>query len=247
MGGRMKEAVIFSGFSSLDFLEVRQSVVRIPEVAIRLRELQKLWDKFGPGPMDVFNMIASDDSSFFSSLTLKQFIVSVVQIGLYDRHFKRSGLPSHMIGIVSKDSAMAVCAQQKTFEDFTLEFIARLSHQAVSNQKNMSIVPSESNVTLTGSALDHFGIIDVIEGPSFIPRPSRMMTMSTIVQELVDADEVKRFVHIGPGRSFFEELHRNFALSDIEFIESIELDPMLNWFWPSIREASQHASGNMII
>jgi hypothetical protein len=46
---------------------------------------------------------------------------------------------------------------------------------------------------------------------------------------------VRRFVNFGPGNLLFSNLEGDLRLADIQVLESIDLDPMLSWFWQGLR------------
>ena len=54
--------------------------------------------------------------------------------------------------------------------------------------------------------------------------------ISTLVQKL----GVRRFVNIGPCNQFCFQLEKSLGIANIRVLESIDLDPMLSWFWSSI-------------
>src|SRR5689334_8546498 len=79
-GGEMFDALIFSTVNALEFNEVRQDVIRIPEVIGRVREAQDIWDARAPMSLDLVNFIGSDDRTFLSNLRLKNLATAVIQM-----------------------------------------------------------------------------------------------------------------------------------------------------------------------
>ena len=114
---RILKTVVFSGRNGLDFNELRTSVLRIPEVTIRIRQAQSILDTLELPKVDLFNVISADDDHFFRNIKLKSLAAAVVQIGLFDRYVKTQRRPDFMIGNSNGDAAMMVCAGLLTFED----------------------------------------------------------------------------------------------------------------------------------
>src|SRR3954468_7812438 len=104
----MRDALVFNGASNLDFQDIRTNVIRIPEVVVRIREAQKIWDSIATTSLDLANFIASEDAVFLGHIKLKSFATAVVQVGLLDRYLKTHALPEYLVGAVNGDSPLMV-------------------------------------------------------------------------------------------------------------------------------------------
>src|SRR6185312_6535748 len=113
----MRDALVFNGASNLDFQDIRTNVIRIPEVVMRIREAQQIWDSLATTSLDLANFIASEDSVFLGHIKLKAFATAVVQVGLLDRYLKSNKLPEYVVGTVNGDSPLLVALGKITFQE----------------------------------------------------------------------------------------------------------------------------------
>lgn len=234
----MKNAVVFAGRNGLDFIELRAGVLRIPEVTLRIREAQRILDTTDLPKIDLFNVIASEDEHFFRNIKLKSLLASVVQVGLFDRLVKNQRRPDFMVGNSNGDSAMMVAAGLMSFE------------QMVRNSQALdTLKPSEKVVTiaaepaplLTGLSLTEFRALKAVQtetGLVYQPVNESAMELKKAVANLHTEQSVCRFVNIGPAAALRRPDYDAIGGEDVESIDSIELDPMLGWFWSSVRAQS---------
>ena len=47
-----------------------------------------------------------------------------------------------------------------------------------------------------------------------------------------------KVINIGPGNLLISRTHEDLILEQITIVESIDIDPMLSWFWPSLKQSS---------
>ncbi|MGE4132456.1 MAG: hypothetical protein AB7F86_12510 [Bdellovibrionales bacterium] len=229
----MRDALVFNGASNLDFQEVRSNVIRIPEVLLRVREAQIIWDKMSGLPMDLATFIASEDSVFLGHIRLRSFANAVVQVGLLDRYLKNYRLPEFIVGAINGDSPLKVAAGQMTF--------AQMIEQSpcVSNQATRSLKPIPGSglemPVLAGIQLVEYGIVRRSE-QGYVPVDVKNKDIEKMVVEIVEGHDLERLVVIGPGHSIFGRKMRDLTARDVQVLESIELDPMLTWFWSLLNE-----------
>lgn len=238
---RISKAVVFSGRNGLDFIELRTSVLRIPEVTIRIRQAQAVLDTLELPKVDFFNVISSEDEHFFRNIKLKSLAAAVVQIGLFDRYVKNQRRPDFMIGNSNGDAAMLVCAGLMTFEDMVR------SSQAVETLRPQNVIPLGAPTStamvllaaplLAGLSLTEFRSFEAVQtetGLTYAPCGEGAMDIKKIVSALNSERGVERFVNIGPASGIRTADYKAIN-EDIESLDSIELDPMLGWFWRNVR------------
>lgn len=242
----MNSAVLFSGPQALDFSDVRANIIRIPEVKARLDEAQKIWDENVETVVDLHQFICSEDQHFFNNLSLKSLCSAVIQVGLYDRLKKLGREPQFLIGDCRNDSALKVVAGLMTLSDLVLASRAAGLVQPLSALRPLSIVPSSG---LPSDGLPASGV-PVLNGQSFALyevlekkvsngvayySSTRMQDMdaSRLVENLYLKNDLRSLISVGPGRAKLN-LNSDSAAAEIQISESIDLDPLLSWFWRAI-------------
>lgn len=243
-----KNALVFSGRNGLDFIELRQGVLRIPEVTLRIREAQKILDTpvmGADGPIetdcvDLMNLISSDDDMFFRNIQLKSLASAIVQVGLFDRYMKTQKRPDYMVGNSNGDTAMMVCAGRMSFREMVETSAA--AHSLRSGGKAAEKVVSLVLVAaplLSGLSLTEYSALELKANESGVvsyqPVQGTSMELRKIVASLHEEQGVDRFVNIGPASALRGSDYRMFGSGDIEALDSIDLDPMLGWFWRQVR------------
>lgn len=229
----MSEAVVFQGLNALDFEEIRTSVVRIPEVTRRIMEAQRIWDSSEATHFDFFNFIASEDRVFMSNIRLKSLAAAVVQVGLFDRYLRYHQRPQVLVGNSNGDSALKVASGILTFEEMVSQSAA-LKLTRPSAPLQLADEPVLSGISLTEYGAFQVGKDEndeAVMAEVTVDKIDPAKIVSTLVEEL----QVRRFVNIGPGNLLFSQLEEDLRMADIQVLESIDLDPMLSWFWSSLR------------
>jgi hypothetical protein len=61
------------------------------------------------------------------------------------------------------------------------------------------------------------------------------MELRKIVASLHQEKDVSRFINLGPASAIRGSDYRAIGAGEIESVDSIELDPMLGWFWRNVR------------
>lgn len=221
-GGNMFDAIVFSNINALEFQEIRRNVIRIPEVIQRIREAQEIWDEHSRGGFELANFVSSDDSGFLGNLRLKNLATSVVQLGLLDRYLKNNSLPKFMVGLASGDSAIEVAARFKTFREM-------VSHSPAVAPARPQLVTEGSLPILAGVSLAEFTMLER-EEHGFETRLESEMDLRKILGQLYEGG-ARKIVVVGPGAGQVQACLRDGRLPGMEAVDSVELDPVLQWFW----------------
>lgn len=227
----MREALVFNGASNLDFQDIRANVIRIPEVIMRIREAQQIWDRVSTTPLDLANFIASEDSVFLSHIKLKNFASAVVQVGLLDRYLKSHKMPEFVIGAINGDSPMKVAIGQISFYELVSESLAVTSVRPKTPVASALDLP-----VLAGVQLVEYAIFRRNESGEYERIQSESREMERMIVDVVDEHEVNRLIMVGPGNSVSGRKVLDLTARDVQVLESIDLDPMLSWFWSSLKE-----------
>lgn len=229
----MREALVFNGASNLDFQDIRSNVIRIPEVIQRIREAQQIWDANGGPALDLSTFIAADDSIFLGHIRLRSFATAVVQVGLLDRYLRHHKLPEFVVGASNGDSPLNVAIGKLSFA----ELVAR--SPALTNQSTRALKPIPGGLdlpVLAGIQLVEYSIFQMGEA-GFQAVQAESREVERMVVELVEDHNVERLIMVGPGHSIFGRKMRELTDRDVQVLESIDLDPMLYWFWSNLKES----------
>ncbi len=228
----MREALVFNGASNLDFQDIRTNVVRIPEVVMRIREAQAIWDKVSPIPLDLANFVGSEDDVFLSHIKLKSFATAVVQMGLLDRYLKSHKMPEFVLGAINGDSPMKVAIGHMSFFELVSESAAcnqtRAPKQPVTNALDLPV--------LAGVQLAEYAIYLRNSDGEFERQQTELREVEKMIVDLVDLHEVGKLIMVGPGNSVSGKKILDLTARDVQVLESIDLDPMLSWFWTNLRD-----------
>lgn len=230
----MRDALVFNGASNLDFQDIRANVIRIPEVVQRIREAQQIWDKISPTPLDLANFIGSEDEVFLSHIKLKSFATAVVQVGLLDRYLKTHKMPEYVVGAINGDSPMKVAIGAQTFFDLVAESSAlspsrpRPNAAPVTNALDLPI--------LAGVQLVEYAVYKANAEGKYERQASEVREVERMIVELVDGSDVNKLLMVGPGVSVSGKKILDLTSRDVQVLESIDLDPMLSWFWSTLKE-----------
>ncbi len=237
----MKGAVVFNGIHALDFEAIRCNVVRIPEVLKRIRDAQKIWDDVDcPQGLELGNFIASDNEVFLNNIRLKSLISAVVQIGLYDRYLRSFGVPECLMGSINGDSALAVAVGLYSFEDMVRNSAAVLNRSSSDNRGEGDVPLVLSGISLVKFAA--FERLEVDGRQTFAEVKTDGRDFSTLVVKMIEERRVKRFVNVGPGNLLLKRQGTELELAEVQILESIDIDPMLNWFWPEMKGSTVAAA-----
>ncbi|MGE0527055.1 MAG: hypothetical protein AB7G93_14665 [Bdellovibrionales bacterium] len=225
----MRDALVFNGASNLDFQDIRANVIRIPEVIHRIREAQEIWDAVSPAALDLANFVASEDSVFLSHIRLKSFATAVVQVGLLDRYLKSHPMPEYVMGAINGDAPMKVAMRKQSFFEMVAESPA-LSHGVIRARQNSELP------ILTGVQIVEYAVFRRDTDGEFLRQATEYREAERMIAEMVEREDVGRLILVGPGNSLFGRKAAELTVRDLEVLESIDLDPMLSWFWSHLKE-----------
>jgi len=232
-GGSMRDALVFNGASNLDFQDIRTNVTRIPEVVARVREAQEIWDTLSAQSLDLATFIASEDSVFLGNIKLKNFATAVVQVGLLDRYLKSHKLPEFVMGAVNGDSALMVALGKISFHDMIAD------SPALGNRspRTMNVIPGGLELpVLSGVELCEYGVFRRDTKGEYERMDQETREADKMVLEMVETHEVRRLVMVGPGNTVSGKKLLDMTAHDIQVQESIDMDPMLSWFWSNLKD-----------
>lgn len=225
----MVTGVFFSNSTIFDQMEVRLAVLRIPEVTAKLRQAQKLIDRELGGAIDLTNLLASEDSWYLKNTHAKGLASALVQIGLYERFLKSFPQPQFLLGNCKGDSPLNVISGQISFEDLIRQ------SQAFRSKQHLLMVGNNLPI-LSGMALAEYAVYQATNVPGATVAYSQIRLHSPhlrhILTSLVEESQVKRLVNIGPAMqaNLQEPSFSVLQQLDVQFVNSVELDPMLSWF-----------------
>lgn len=74
------KAILFSGIAMLDRQDVRQSLVRIPEVIQKIRQAQVVVDQITNYGYELHNCMLDDDKFLVAHPKIRRVLVNTVQI-----------------------------------------------------------------------------------------------------------------------------------------------------------------------
>ncbi len=210
----MRDCVIFQIGDCLDQFSIRSKATRIPEVMKCIYETQQIYDNQGIGGFDLANFLLSEDVHFLNHFQLRRLSVAVVQIGLYQRYLRQNSYPDFLIGTLSADSPVEVASGEKSFFDMVLQ------SPGMRTIRPLSIAEDDNDMNLPFQA---FQKSDLSYHPLDMPGADLKSAITLLAEKFL----VQRFVTIGP-----KNLDRNqFDFLDIQTIDSVDLDPLLSWFW----------------
>jgi hypothetical protein len=239
-----KHAVVFSGRNGLDLIEFRTGVLRIPEVTLRLRQAQEMMSKAGAVGIDLLSALSSDDEFFFRNIQLKSLLAAIVQVGLYDRYLKTqkaAQMRSHfLIGNSNGDSAMMVCAGKLSFQDMVLQspVVAAVGVDEAAVAPAVLSMVGQTAPMLTGVSIVEYQALEaksVDGGIEYSTAIRGEVEVKKLINSLYQNHGVASFIHVGPASVMRGSDYREIGDGQIEFIDCIELDPLLTWFWQGMR------------
>lgn len=235
-GGSMKEALVFGGHNALDFSDIRLSVLRIPEVSLRIEAAQKIWDEECRTSFSFHHFLSSEDSTFYTNISLKSLTLAVVQLGLLDRYRRLFREPTFLVGNTKNDPVLLVATGQLTLRELiTLSRACRVL-------RPMAPLHVADDTVLNGHALPQFQPFSKVEVDgqiSYTAAAQADMNLQKILQDLVENNGVGKIIHVGPGSIDKSIAASQFDMRDVQVFESIDMDPMLGWFWTDLRRGEQ--------
>ena len=227
----MIDAVIFSPNNALDFQDVRSNVIRIPEVSLRLSEVEDMWGQLGLAEMNIHNYFLSDDAVFLKNIKLKKIAATIVQLGLYDRYLKKFGMPRFILGSQGDLSALKIVIGKQTLNNMLFE--------AYTKEEDAKILemPQLKGVKLVNGLVFSVESDEPSQSTVFRSLNLEVADYGKLILHLIEECSVRKIINIGPGHSFHKDVPQ-LSLCDTQVLDSIDLDPMLNWFWPGLQASA---------
>ena len=233
----MQSVAVFSGAKALDNLELRQAVVRIPEVSLQLREAQLIYDQMtGMLDFDWVAFLQSDSQNFGKNLRLQALAAAIVQIGLFARFRKQQSWPAFVAGPALGDSALAVISGQMSFAKFLTE------SAALQTLRRFPPLAPTGNGTLqlVGQPMHEYQayqvILDARNQPSFVLIEKGHLDFRTLATTLWETYGATQFVNMGLQNTWLTPDLQRLQSEGVIFTDSVALDPQLSWFWTDIRK-----------
>lgn len=216
----MRDAIVFASNNQLEFQDIRSNVIRIPEVAIRVREAQQIWDTLGMPALDLANFIGSDDAVFLGNIRMKSFATAVIQIGLLDRFLKTQTLPKIVLGTTTGEAPLKVVIGQMTFHELIRESAAQTVPRKLQAAASMSELP-----VLAGVPLPRYAAFEQTDEGTYRPLEADVSHIERLIETLVHDKGLQRLIVVGPGNTVLR------ASQSLRVCDSIEMDAQLSWFW----------------
>lgn len=228
----MKSVVVFAGRNGVDFSEVRTSVLRIPEVSIKIRQAQKVIDQMGLEQIDLLAIANSDDAILNNHLSVKTILSSLVQLALFERSLRSQRKPNYILASASEPSVIDLI-KGESISSFVQRALSVEAEQTSDDQSNVVQLNPEENFVACELQTSEVGSIRSINE---VLRGSEAKKLFT---ELIEKMNVTKFVNIGPSNALASS--NDEALESVTVIDSIEADPILNWFWAGLRPSTAYA------
>ncbi|MDZ4083725.1 MAG: hypothetical protein U1E10_12360 [Bdellovibrionales bacterium] len=93
--------------------------------------------------------------------------------------------------------------------------------------------------SLAGLSLTEFRAFMKSEDGTLVELGQPVMDLKKLVSEVVEHQGVTRYINLGPGTAIpaneYEQIAEMTGADEVTIIDSIDLDPMLNWFWKQMR------------
>ncbi|MFK8139097.1 MAG: hypothetical protein AB8E15_12110 [Bdellovibrionales bacterium] len=232
----MKVAAIFSTAGVLDFEELRSSIVRIPEVLSHLKEAQKYIDRSVKEAPDLVQFLTSEDSIFWRNNKYRQICVAVVQLALYKRYLKYHPNADFILSINKPDNPIKTLTGEMRMGEFVINMALKEEEEA--ELDNIAFLDGDMPQLSKGISMPDYQVFRKNEEGNFILEDNEKRSLMEILEELRDEESVKRFVNLGPGKSVSGTAMQDLQTKELNILESIDIDPMLSWFWSSVSPSS---------
>ena len=214
------ETLIFAARNGLDSQQMRSTVIRIPEVSIRIRAAQFCLEKMGIGNVDLCSLFYVDTEKFIAKPILREFVGVVVQLGLLDRYLRHHAMPDIVIGDKTALMCAKIAMNRMKFFELVERFLTKLSR------------PHLSLLSVEKDSLD-FEVYERQAKKIFKPIEGLEVgkDLNVIIESLALNRSVRRFIFVGPGYGELSHLaEKKWVWQNVEFLETMDLDPMMSYF-----------------
>ena len=147
----------------------------------------------------------------------------IIQLGLYDRYTNKFGKPKFLLGDINGDSPLNVVIEKASF-------VALFQKDAA--EPNL-VVSINSEPLLSGVKMSLHQLFELGK-ENFSEAGEAKNELSLLVKELIEEHQIKQIIDIGPGSGWVKARTFDHSLYDVQILESIDMDPMLSWFWPYV-------------
>jgi hypothetical protein len=231
------KAILFSGVAMLDQRDTRQSLIRIPEVIQKIKQAQTVIDQLTNFSFDLHNCMHDDNQFLTSNPKIRRVLVNVVQLALYERHIKSYHKPHFFVGSLFNLSAIEHCLGFSYFD----EFIRSVWFQDLEGSENEEVVFETQSkyqdiqkVHQLYNKKNNYYIYEFQQMDDTITEAKKMDEADScekILSKLISKYEVKQVVNLAPSDMMLSPIANPFLLEDIQLFNTIEIDPMLSWFY----------------
>ncbi len=259
----MYRIIYFKNTKSLHDFTVCQNALRIPEVFLRLKQTLDALNQLDLNKMkklkkikDLFHLLSMDEDFFEqSSNKLKSFnidfwhiVITIIQIGLYDRYLKSQMRPLGLIAPSSSDWAAKVTGGLWTIADMLKELSKENKTYRSTNSKKKRKKNNNNSLSffkhneeskkydcLTSSISHSKNFSEYIEKyhiSQIIVIGPDISHHSSSQHNILQAHDVESMEkQIKKDWLLYEITTNNTLRDNICVVESIDLDPLLFWFW----------------
>ena len=239
----MYRIVYFKDTKILNNLTICQNALRIPEIFLRIRQVSEQLEqmKISTNLKNLFHLLDIDESSFESSfkswdIDFWHIVMTIIQVGLYDRYLKSQAPP---LAFVASSNAYAakISGRLRTIKDM----ITDLSNKHKSTPFDFQNKIARNNLSFfmhNEKTKKYNCLVSDMHEPEELFLYIEKYQISQIVvigpSNLVHLSQNNMPQHQIPSETdwLLHEITKSKVLSDkICIIESIDLDPLLFWFW----------------
>lgn len=229
----MKSVSVFAGCGGIDFVEVRTAVLRIPEVSIKLRQAQKVIDSMGLEQLDLLAIANSEDAVLNRHTSIKTILSSLVQLALFERSLRSQRKPNYLMA-VNKEQNVIDLIKGESISSFVQRALASEAQESAGEMEAAKVLPLNSDSTAEYTVLEV--VINENGQVKAINEVLKGENKTKLFVEMIEKMNVTKFVNIGPSNALANSSDE--TLEPITVIDSIEADPILNWFWQGLRPST---------
>ncbi len=229
------KAILFSGLSMMDQSSVRESLIRIPEVLSRIKLAQKAIDQLTGNTVELVNCMFEDDQTFQANCKIRRVLVNLVQLGLYDRYIKSNPKPRFFVGSLPNVSAI----EHILGFNFIDEFVRSVWFQDLEGSEARETPTSNSkyqdiHVVQMLRKTNHYYVYEcnkISDETTESKKIEEADSADKLIVRLIKKYNAKQIVNLGSADFLLDPVMNPFHLEDINIYNTIEVDPMLTWFY----------------
>jgi hypothetical protein len=196
-------------------------------VSLKLRQTQAAIDKISQEPFDLHSYFTSETHISCHNIRLKSVVVAIVQNALFERYVRFHPWPKYVVGMTACESVFELIFSQLSLEEFLK------SNALFSGQRHLAIVGKDAAdilPMLSGIALPQFQSFELkvsINGLVGQALGTPSSHLSGKLDEVLQGSGAASFIVVGS----VTELSRWKFSQGVSVVDSIELDPVLPWYW----------------